>query len=235
LHGASPTWVVVPGDGEGLSLAGARAMSQALEKTGRRASTSTNAATVSCLQLEPKRQAACLVPHARSSHLVVVTVVGIRERVALTAWVVGDDGAPLEEFGDKGAEIDLEGIATSVLTRLIPTVARVEARATIEPPVVKQIVTEAPSDPVPVPPRSRLFEVIGFSVAGVAVVTGAVLGGLGAVQAQRVNSLMPGHVAFSQGLALERQANDMLTSGLVIGLSGAALAMLSAILWFALP
>lgn len=234
LEATSPAWVVVPADGEVLSLAGARAMRGALEKTGRQASVSTDAPAVRCLQLEAKAQAQCLAPLARTTRLLIVSAVGIRERVALTAWVPALDGAVLEEVGDKGAANDLGGIATAVTARLAATLASVEARSAGAEPVVGTLV-EGSESPQPPPPRSRTLEVLGFSIAGAALVTGGVLGLLGAGQTQRVNTLMAGQASFSQAKLLEQQANGLLTAGLLAGVSGAVFAILSGVLWLVLP
>ncbi|MBL8923281.1 MAG: hypothetical protein JNJ54_30800 [Myxococcaceae bacterium] len=229
----SPVWVVVPADRDTLSLEGARAMSRALEKTGRQAPVMAGFPAASCLQLAAKAQADCLAPQVRSTQLVFVSAVGIRERVALTAWVPAPDGRVLEEAGDKGAANDLDGIATAVTARLAATIAGVEARrAGVEPVIGTLVEGTAPTER---PPRSRILEVVGFSVAGVGLVAGGVLGLVGAGQAQRVNTLMPGQASYSQAMLLEQQANGMLTAGLVTALGGAVFAILSGVLWLVLP
>lgn len=233
VKAASPVWVVVPAERDALSLDGARAMSRALEKTGRQAPVVTEAPAASCLALAAKARAACLVPHVRTTQVVFVSAVGIRERVALTAWVPAPDGSVLEEAGDKGAADDLADIATAVVARLTATLAGVEARrAGVEPVIGTLVEDTTPTGPAP---RTRVLEVIGFGVAGAALVTGGVLGLVGAGQAQRVNMLTPGQASYSQAKLLEQQANGVLTAGLVTALSGAAFAILSGVLWLVLP
>lgn len=233
VEAASPAWVVVPGEGDELSLRAAAAMTVALEKTGRRAAAaSAEEPAKACLGLEPKAQATCLAPRARAALLLVVSAVGIRERVALTAWVVGPLGEPLEEAGDKGAASELEDIATAVLSRLTAAIAGVEARSASVEPVVGALV-EGPAQAAPT--RSRVVEVLGVVVGGAALVAGGVMALVGTSQAQQVNGLKPGQLSWSQAKLLEQQANGVLTASLVSSLAGLALALVSGVLWVALP
>lgn len=229
LEAASPVWLVVPADAEPPSASGARAIVTALEKTGRRASVAaSDHPALRCTQLDAREQTGCFAGIASSTNVVLVSGVAIRERMALAASVLGPTGAPLEQAGDKGAASELDDIATSVIARLSATLSSREGQAAA---VSAPVVVVAPEPQAP----SRVPAYVGFGLAGAVGVVAIVLGVIGSGAAQRVNTLMPGQLSYSQALALEQQANGTLTGALFAGVGALVLAVASGVMWLAPP
>ena len=228
---ASPSWLVVPVSDETPSLDGAVAIALALEKTGRTVMVApAGHPALGCARLEVKQQATCFVTIGATLNLLLVSGVAIRDRVAMTGTLLGRNGEVVEEAGDKGALRDLSDIATSVLSKLAPRLAEIESR----PAEPAAIVT--PIEPaVEAAQTSRVLPGVGFGVAGASAIAAVVLGVLGSGQAQRVNMLMPGQVAYSQALSMQQEANGLLTGALITGLGALAFGIISAVLWLAAP
>lgn len=226
---ASPSWLVVPVSDETPSLDGAVAIANALEKTGRTAMVApAGHPALGCARLEAKQQPTCFEAIGTKLNVLLVSGVAIRDRVAMTGAVLSRSGEVLMEAGDKGALRDLSDIATSVLSKLVSRLAEVEARpaevVTLAPAVV-----EAPKEP------SRVVPAVGFGLAGAAAITAVVLSVIGGSQAQQVNGLMPGQVAYSQAMTMQQQANGLLTGALLSGLAALALGVVSGVLWVVAP
>lgn len=223
---ASPSWLVVPVSDETPSLDGAVAIALALEKTGRSVMVApAGHPALGCARLEVKQQATCFVTIGAKLNLLLVSGVAIRDRVAMTGTLLGRNGEVVEEAGDKGALRDLSDIATSVLSKLAPRLAEIESR----PAEPAAIVT--PIEPVEAAQTSRVLPVVGFGVAGASAIAAVVLGVLGSGQAQRVNMLMPGQVAYSQALSMQQEANGLLTGALITGLGALAFGIISGVLF----
>ena len=223
---ASPSWLVVPVSDETPSLDGAVAIALALEKTGRSVMVApAGHPALGCARLEVKQQATCFETIGAKLNLLLVSGVAIRDRVAMTGTLLGRNGEVVEEAGDKGALRDLSDIATSVLSKLAPRLAEVESR----PAEPAAIVT--PIEPVEAAQTSRVLPVVGFGVAGASAIAAVVLGVLGSGQAQRVNMLMPGQVAYSQALSMQQEANGLLTGALITGLGALAFGIISGVLF----
>lgn len=227
---ASPSWLVVPVTDDAPSVDGANAMVAALEKTGRRAVLAPAAHPArGCVRLEVKAQSACFETVGAKLNLLLVIGVAIRERVALTGSILGEHGEVLQEAGDKGAASELGDIATSVLARLSSQLAVVESRV---------VETVTPVEPVVVAPTqttSRVVPAVGFGVAGAMAIAAVVLGIVGSGEAQRVNALTRGQVAYSQALSMQQNANGLLTGALITGLGALVVGIISGVLWLVAP